>query len=217
MRGMDRGKDQSYFLFSLSEEQIGVTMMPVGEVTKVDVRDLARRFGLPNAERPESQDACFVIEENGFAESLRRMFGAPPRPGAIVDTDGCTIGRHQGIHAFTIGQRRGLGVALGRRAYVLAIDADRGEVVVGSDESELLSEGLEALDVRWIAGPDARLKCDVQIRYRHRPVPAVIEREGSSNVRVLFERPQRAVTPGQAAVFYDGDRVIGGGWIDRAI
>ncbi len=221
LRGADRDKDQSYFLFSLREEQIDVTVMPVGEMTKVEVRDLARELGLPNAERPESQDACFLVEESGFAESLRRKFGAPARPGAIVDTDGHAIGGHQGVHAFTIGQRRGLGVALGRRAYVLAIDAERGEVVVGSDESELLADGFDALDVRWLAGYGTQgpVKCDVQIRYRHRPVPAAVETsgDGPSRVRVLFDKPQRAVTPGQAAVFYDGDHVIGGGWIDRAM
>jgi tRNA-uridine 2-sulfurtransferase len=214
LRGLDAQKDQSYFLFALDEPQLAAIVLPLGERTKEEVRDLARRRGLPNAERPDSQDACLTSGAEGFAEALRRRFDAPARPGAIVDERGQPLGQHGGVHRYTIGQRRGLGVALSQRAYVLRIDADRGEVVLGRDVRALDAAGLIAGGARWLAPPGER--AEVQVRYRHAAAPARIAVAGS-RVEVRFDRPQRAVTPGQAAVVYDGPRLLGGGWIDRAI
>jgi tRNA-uridine 2-sulfurtransferase len=219
LRGRDGQKDQSYFLFALDEHQLRAALLPLGGLTKDEVRQTARRRGLPNAERPESQDACLDPGEAGFAEALRQRFAAAARPGALIDDAGQQLGEHGGVHRFTVGQRRGLGVALGQRAYVLRIDAMRAEVVVGRDERGLAAPGLLASDVHWLVDLDegAQRRCAVQIRYRHGAAPATIERTSSTEVRVLFDEPQRAVTPGQAAVLYDGPRVLGGGWIERAL
>jgi tRNA-uridine 2-sulfurtransferase len=214
LRGRDAQKEQSYFLFALDEPQLEAALLPLGELTKEEVRELARRRGLPNAERPESQDACLDGGDAGFAEALRRRFGAPARQGAIVDERGQPLGQHGGVHRYTIGQRRGLGVALGRRAYVLRIDADRGEVVLGRDARSLDAAGLWASGARWLAPAAGR--AEVQVRYRHAAAPALVAVAGE-RVEVRFDQPQRAVTPGQAAVVYDGPRLLGGGWIDRAI
>jgi tRNA-specific 2-thiouridylase len=148
---------------------------------------------------------------------LRRHFGAAPRPGAIVDAAGNEVGRHEGVHHFTIGQRRGLGVALGRPAWVKAIDADAARIVLTDDENELLARGLVADSVVW-HGPISNepVHCEVQVRYRHPPMPAVLEHREAGQAHVHFVQPIKAVTPGQAAVFYDGDRVLGGGIIERA-
>ncbi|MHC4780789.1 MAG: tRNA 2-thiouridine(34) synthase MnmA, partial [Planctomycetota bacterium] len=155
-RGTDRGKDQSYYLFSLSREQLLHAMTPVGDFEKTRIREVARERMLSCADGPESQDACFTVEGGGFAEALRRRYSAAPRPGTIVDPGGRVLGSHEGIHKFTIGQRRGLGIALGRKAYVSAIRADRGEVVVSVDEEDLLAGGLIAADFRWLAAPDRK-------------------------------------------------------------
>jgi tRNA-specific 2-thiouridylase len=218
LRGKDRGKDQSYFLFTLTQDQLARTRFPLGEFTKDEVRALAREVGLPNADRPESQDACLIPEEGGFAEGLRQRFGASTRPGTIVDPAGNRLGEHEGIHHFTVGQRRGLGIALGKKAYVIAIHGERDEVVVSTDEEALLAGGLEASGVRWLTGKaEAEGEVDAQIRYRHRPVKARLQGSGEGKVRVHFAVPQRAVTPGQAVVFFRGDTVLGGGWIERAL
>ncbi len=213
LRGSDPGKDQSYFLFSLTEEQLAATLLPLGAMTKPQVRALAREWGLATAERPESQDACFEASEDGFAESLRLRFGAEARPGDILDAQGRAVGRHQGLHRYTLGQRHGLGVSLGGRAFVRALDAGRNAVVVTTDPSQLLSGELR---VRLAGARDRPLpeRCQVQIRSRHRAVEARLIGEGEGRVRVALAEPQRAVTPGQAAVFYDGERVAGGGWIE---
>ncbi|HEY3452734.1 MAG TPA: tRNA 2-thiouridine(34) synthase MnmA [Myxococcales bacterium] len=212
LRGTDPNKDQSYFLFALEQEQIAATLLPLGGMTKPQVRALARELGLSTAERPESQDACFEVSEDGFAESLRLRFGEDARPGAIVDRQGQSVGRHHGLHRYTVGQRHGLGVSIGGRAFVSALDGRKNEVVVTTDAAQLLSSELK---VRLAGARDRPLpdRCQVQIRSRHRAVEARLEPEGDSAARVAFAEPQRAVTPGQAAVFYDGDRVVGGGWI----
>ncbi|NLH50907.1 MAG: tRNA 2-thiouridine(34) synthase MnmA [Myxococcales bacterium] len=215
-RGRDPQKDQSYFLFALTAEQRARSLLPLGEYTKPEVRELARRLGVANAERTESQDACFASGDEIFAEDLRRFFQAPGRAGTIVDESRRILGRHEGLHRFTIGQRQGLGVALGKRAWVERIDAADATVVVTTDPERLRASGLVAAPVCWSREPWVG-PCEVQIRYRHKASPARIEMADAATAVVRFNQPLRAVTPGQAAVFYDGDRVIGGGWIREAL
>lgn len=234
LRGVDLDKDQSYFLFAVAAERLAVTLLPLGSMTKAEVRSAARAAGLPNAERPESQDAC-LVGEDGFAETLRRRFGGTPRPGEIVDASGRVVGRHEGIHRFTVGQRRGLGVAVGQRAYVTSIDASRDRVVIDRDPEALLSMAVDVRGVQWLVPPEAPaldapvldasaldapvLDAEVQIRYRHTAAAARLRLDVDHPGRVVvdFQEPQRAVTPGQAAVFYRGRRVLGGGWIERPL
>lgn len=217
-RGRDRDKDQSYFLFSLDTRQLEAALFPIGEFTKAEVRERARGLGLPNADREESQDACFVGEGETYAEILRQRFQGQALAGEVVDSSGRLLGRHDGFHRFTIGQRKGLGIALGKRAWVQAIDPESARVVLCLDESELLSRGLIATGVTWhhLLEGSRPFRCSLQIRYRHRAVPAVVEQTGAQRARVVFDEPIRAVTPGQAAVFYDGDTLLGGGWIERS-
>lgn len=220
LRGRDSGKDQSYFLFSLSREQLSRAIFPLGELTKAEVRRLAREFGLANAERKESQDACAVLNDEGLAETLRLRFGGRERLGRIVTCDGEEVGRHRGVHRFTVGQRKGIGVSLGRRAYVASIDSESSDVIVSADEESLLARGLVASGLNWLAKEPAApssFRCEAQIRYRHAAVGAGVELPGDGSAIAAFDNPQRAVTPGQAVVFYSGDRVVGGGWIDRAL
>jgi tRNA-specific 2-thiouridylase len=216
-RGRDRHKDQSYFLALLGPAQLAVTRFPVGNLTKAEVREHARARGLASADRPESQDACFSAGDDGFAEALRLRFGAPERPGVIVDPAGRELGRHPGIHRFTIGQRRGTGVSLGRRAFVTRIRADSNEVLMSDRVDDLLAERLCADRIQWSAGPapSAPFACEAQYRYRTPAVGATVSPLPDQRAQVVFDEPQRALTPGQAVVFYDGDRVLGGGWISR--
>jgi tRNA-specific 2-thiouridylase len=218
-RGLDRGKDQSYFLFSLDDRQRAAALFPVGRFTKYEVREKARSLRLQNADREESQDACFSTRGEAYAEVLRQHFRDQAQPGEVVDSEGRVLGSHQGFHQFTVGQRRGLGIALGQKAWVKSIDPENARVTLTLNKNELLSHGLIAAGVRWHHPfPDSgSISCLVQVRYRHVAVPAVVERIGPENVRVTFSQPVRAVTPGQAAVFYDGDRLLGGGWIERSL
>jgi tRNA-uridine 2-sulfurtransferase len=217
-RGLDQSKDQSYFLFSLSGRQLAAALFPLGPFTKTQVREKARSLGLQNADAEESQDTCFSGDGDAFAESLRQRFQGLAQAGTVVDGEGKVLGKHEGFHRFTVGQRRGLGIALGRKAWVKAIDPANAGVILTLDESELFAEGLIATGVRW-HHPITDLSpiyCAVQVRYRHEAAPAKVEHLGAASVRVTFNKPVRAVTPGQAAVFYDGDRLLGGGWIDRS-
>jgi tRNA-uridine 2-sulfurtransferase len=217
-RGLDQGKDQSYFLFSLTDRQLEAALFPLGAFTKNRVREKARSLGLQNADVEESQDACFTGDGASFAESLRQRFQGLAQAGEVVDGEGKVLGRHEGFHRFTVGQRRGLGIALGRKAWVKAIDPESAGVILTLHESDLFAEGLIASRVRW-HHPIADLSpiyCSVQVRYRHEAAPAKVEHLGAASVRVTFNHPVRAVTPGQAAVFYDGDRLLGGGWIERS-
>jgi len=216
-RGQDPAKDQSYFLFSLTLEQLAISLLPIGAMTKQQVRSVAREIGLPNADRLESQDAC-IAQRRDLAEALRQRFGGSRRPGLLRDATGRVLGQHDGIHRFTVGQRKGLGVALGERQYVLSIDAATGDVVVGEDK-QLEANGLRATNVSWLVEvpTEQAVDVEVQIRYRHRAVPAVVVRQRQGVAEVRFASPQRAVSPGQAAVFYQGDQVIGGGWIESAV
>lgn len=212
LRGVDRAKDQSYFLFSLSQEQLNATLFPLGDWQKEDVRKRARELGLPVAERPDSQDLC-LGDYRRTVESLAQNRVAR---GEIVDRAGRLLGTHAGVHRFTVGQRRGLGVAAPEPLYVLEVLADARRVVVGT-RKELGSRGLVAGLVSWIAPPAAgEFAAEVQVRYRSRPIPCRVHAEGA-RAEVYFERDDVVVTPGQAAVFYDGERVLGGGWIERAI
>ena len=213
MRGVDRGKDQAYFLCTLEPGQLVDTLLPLGALTKSEVRALARTLELPTAERRESQDACFS-SELGLAESLRvrLRLNEAPRPGSLVDPSGHVLGHHSGIHRFTIGQRHGLGISLGARAFVTRLSAEDATVTVSTDAADLLSDGLIAERVRWTSEtPPAR--CQAQIRSRHSAAWAGVTAHGTDATRVRFDEPQRAVTPGQAIAFFDGERVIGSGWI----
>ncbi len=214
-RGVDPEKDQTYFLFGLTPEQLARSYMPLGPFKKSEVRDMARKFGLPNADKTESQDACFGYREETFAQTLQKLFKGKSQKGHLKDMSGKVLGEHDGIHQFTIGQRKGLGIALGSPAYVVRIDAKTGDVFISPDESDLMSDSLTATAVNWqiadFAGKE--FKCLAQIRYRSRPVPATVSPLDTGEVSVKFEKPLRAITPGQAVVFYDGDMLVGGGWI----
>jgi len=214
LRGRDTGKDQSYFLAGLSLAQLERAAFPVGHLCKPEVRDLAKSFGLPTAETPESQDACLVAPGESFSEMLRLRFAAAAKPGVIVDESGVFVGPHEGIHVFTIGQRKGLPAGATARRWVKAISPETGQVTVTSDPDELVSTAVVVRDVNWLCGelPRVPTPCSVQVRYRHASEPATVcAREGGLDV--VLDKPVRAVTPGQAAVFYDGERTLGRGWI----
>jgi len=217
-RGADRAKDQSYFLAGLDRAQLREIVFPLGSLTKEQVRARAAAMGLSCARARESQDACFREDARPFAEVLRARFGAAARPGAIVDDDGTVLGRHEGIHRFTIGQRRALGVAAGDRRWVRAIDADTGTVFVTADERRLLSRALLVEGLHWREGtpPAGARRCEVQVRSRHAAAACRVRSAGAAGARVDLDQPVRAATPGQAAVFYDGDAVLGQGWVETA-
>ena len=210
----DTAKDQSYFLFALGAAELGRTLFPVGELTKDEVRGEARRLGLPVAGKPESMEVCFVPrgDAGGFVAS--RVDADAIRPGPIVDDDGRVLARHDGVHRFTVGQRRGLGVGGGPRRYVRAIDAASGTVSV-TDARRLRARGLRARDVTWSGGrpPTPGTAVGVRIRHRHPLVPARITETSGTSTVVTFDGDGPLVTPGQAAVFYRHDVVLGGGWI----
>ena len=213
-RAADPAKDQTYFLFELSQEQLAAVRFPLGGLTKAEVRERARGLGLATADKPESQEICFV-PDGDYARAIERIRpDGLPGEGVIVDASGRVLGRHGGVHRFTVGQRRGLGVATGRRLYVTEVDAARNRVVVGGPDA-LLARGARLERVNWIAGaaPSEAVRARVRIRYRHEGAAARIEPEADGGARVLFDEPQAALTPGQAAVFDAGDVVLGGGWI----
>ena len=213
MRGVDPAKDQSYFLFSLTQEQLAHAVFPLGGLRKTDVRERARELGLRVAEKRDSQEICFV-PGNDYAAVVEQRTPSPIPQGAIVDGAGRALGRHDGIHHFTVGQRKGLGVASSTPLYVIRIDAATSTVVVGPRE-QLERTTLEATGVNWMTGtePTGQVQASAQIRYRHPASPATIVPLGRGRVRVQFETPQPAITPGQAVVFYDGEETLGGGWI----
>jgi tRNA-specific 2-thiouridylase len=221
LRAVDASKDQSYFLFGLTQEQLARTEFPLGELTKEEVREIARRLRIPVAEKPESQEICFVPTGNyvrfieGYLHEQGRSLAS--ESGDIVTADGEVLGRHNGLHQYTVGQRRGLGFAKGRPYYVLSLDCANNRLVVGED-GELRHTTCGVRDVNWISieCPDAPLRAMVRIRNRHDPAPAEISPLDPSTARVQFDAPQRAITPGQAAVFYSGEMVLGGGWIQES-
>jgi tRNA-specific 2-thiouridylase len=211
-RGVDASKDQSYFLFTLTQAQLAHAMFPVGILEKSDVRGHARELGLPVADKRDSHEICFVPDGDQAAFVERH---SPAASGVIRDADGHVVGRHDGVHRFTVGQRKGLGLSSPIPLYVVGIDAPAATVTVGP-RSALERSTLHASGVNWIAGrPPARgARVTAQIRYRHREAPATLDPLDEARVHVTFDEPQTAVAPGQAVVFYDGDEVIGGGWID---
>jgi tRNA-uridine 2-sulfurtransferase len=217
-RPADASKDQTYFLFGLTQEQLAHTLFPLGGYTKPQVREQARGYDLGIATKPDSQEICFIPggDYKRFIDAYLDEQGEtmPDSSGEIVTSQGTIAGRHGGIHQFTVGQRKGLGVASPSPLYVLSIDPGSHRVTVGS-EDELLSRTLVARELNWISIADLTepMQVEVKIRHRHEPAPATIEKTGPDEVMATFDEPARAVTPGQAAVFYQGDVVVGGGWI----
>jgi tRNA-specific 2-thiouridylase len=219
-RGVDAAKDQTYFLFGLTQRQLEFTLFPLGEYDKPRVRALAGELHVPTAEKDDSQEICFIPDNNyaGFIDSYFEAQGRakPGAGGDIVSVDGRVLGHHEGVHRYTVGQRKGLGIAVGEPLYVIATNPATQSVIVGRD-ADLLRPSLKARDVNWvsIAAPGAELRGQVKIRNKHAAAAAtLIPSEGGARVEVRFDTPQRAATPGQAAVFYDGDLVLGGGWIE---
>jgi tRNA-specific 2-thiouridylase len=219
-RAVDASKDQTYFLFGLTQTQLARSLFPLGGMPKTEVRRLAREMGLAVADKGESFEICFVPNGDyaAFLNAYLRDKGAPAGPtrGEIVTTGGRTLGEHAGVHHFTVGQRKGLGIATGEPLYVIATDPQTQRVTVGGNE-ELMRAGLTARAVHWVSidGLRASRRASVKIRNKHQAAPATLyPAEEDSFVQVRFDEPQRAVTPGQAAVFYDGDLVLGGGWIE---
>lgn len=221
LRARDDSKDQSYFLWGLTQEQLSRSEFPLGELTKEEVRRLARSVNLPVAEKPESMELCFVPNGNyvQFIHAYVREDGKPLQDtaGDIVTEDGTVVGRHSGVHNYTIGQRKGLGFTTGKPIYVLAIDRENNRVIVGEDDA-LRATTLEIDNVNWvsIAEPDTPLRAQVKIRHKHEPADATVEALPSRRARITFDAPQRAITPGQAAVVYDGNVVLAGGWIEQS-
>jgi tRNA-specific 2-thiouridylase len=222
-KGRDLSKDQSYFLFEMTQKQLARAVFPLGEMTKSEVREIARGLGLDTAEKAESQEICFVpdgnysrfVEDYALNEMGRsRETESALAPGEITSTDGSVMGEHAGLHRYTIGQRRGIGIASPDPLYVVKIDVPRNQLVVGK-RTELYSKSFVATGVNWlsIAPPSGPVRSHARIRYRSPEAPATITPIETNQARVEFDEPQAAITPGQAAVFYDGDRVIGGGWI----
>jgi len=234
LRGLDEKKDQSYFLFELSQSQLASTIFPVGDYRKDEIREIAGREGLVTAGKPDSQEICFV-PDGDYAAFIRRHAGEVDgallpildereKPGPIYFKDGTQLGTHHGLHHFTVGQRRGLGIAYSVPLYVMRLDLENNAVFVGLKE-DVYSRELGAKKVNWISHqlPDGPISAQVRIRSNHRPAKAQITLERGKGgaeplrARVLFDEPQLAVTPGQAAVFYEGERVLGGGWIETSV
>jgi tRNA-specific 2-thiouridylase len=222
LRGRNEQKDQSYFLWELTQAQLSRALFPLGEMSKPEAREAARQHGLNTvAEKKESQEICFVPDGNyaGFIDRYLEAEDATdrlPGTGEIVDATGKVVGQHEGIHRYTIGQRRGIGIADEKPLYVISINSERNRVTVGGAD-ELLSSEFTAAGVNWIAldDPSEPVRAEVRVRYRHTAAPATITQLPNNRARIVFDEPQRAITPGQATVFYRGDEVVGGGWIVR--
>lgn len=215
-RAADPEKDQSYVLFGIRREMLSRLIFPIGEFSKAQVRELARRSGLPVSEKPDSQEICFV-PQGRYVEVVRQRRPDLGRTGVFVDQAGNILGEHSGIENFTVGQRKGLGIAAGNRRFVLEIIPSRDTVVIGSRE-ECLASGLTAERVNWLVPtPERPFRCAVKIRYRSRPALALVRPLPGDRVEVRFDEPQMAVTPGQAAVFYNETQVLGGGWIAKPL
>jgi tRNA-specific 2-thiouridylase len=216
-RGLDGAKDQSYFLFSLTQAQLASASFPVGDLSKDEVREFARSRGLATADKPDSQEICFV-PDGDYASFIERQTGDLHGHGAIVDQAGQVLGRHNGVHRFTVGQRKGLGIALAEPTYVLELRPSEKTVVVGP-RRQLEQTTLNASQVNWISGiaPSGPQRVTAQIRHRHQPAAACVTALSDNRAALEFDAPQIAITPGQAVVFYDGDEVVGGGWIESTV
>ena len=213
LRGVDAAKDQSYFLFNLTQDQLAHALFPVGELTKAEVRAHASRLGLAVADKPDSHEICFIPDGN-TARFVSRHAPQVPPSGEIVDTEGHVLGEHPGVHHFTVGQRKGLGISVGSPLYVLKLEPVDQRVVVGPREA-LGERELTAERVNWIAGapPSGPTRVTARIRHRHQDAPAIVNADSNATAHLTFDEPQVAITPGQAVVFYDGREVVGGGWI----
>jgi tRNA-specific 2-thiouridylase len=211
-RATDPAKDQSYVLYGISRQILPHLMFPIGDYSKPRIREIARELGLRVADKPDSQEICFV-PSNDYQNFIRQRVPEFDGSGEIVDTMGNSIARHNGFEGYTVGQRRGLGVARGERRYVVQIDAERHRVVIGSRD-ELLRRSLRAGAANWLCEPPTgQFRCDAKIRYLHTPAASIATPTGTGEFEVEFDEPQSAITPGQAVVLYDGDRVLGGGTI----
>jgi tRNA-specific 2-thiouridylase len=216
-KGVDRRKDQSYVLFSLTQDQLRHSLFPLGEYRKEEVRQRAFQLGLRVHDKPESQEVCF-IQDTSYHSFLQERLGESIEPGPIINQQGHVLGRHQGIPFYTIGQRRGLGLAKGRPLYVVGIDRVRNALVVGEEE-EVYAHTFTVNSVSWINSWEmtSSFSAQVKIRYNHPGSEAVVTPKGREELEVKFKTPQKAITPGQAAVFYEGEKVIGGGWIKEVL
>jgi tRNA-uridine 2-sulfurtransferase len=215
LRAYDRNKDQTYFLYDLDQDVLAHVLFPLGETTKPQTRQIAADYGLHTADKPESQDLC-LVEANGSMKAFLDKYIAP-QPGDIVNGAGQVLGRHEGTHHYTIGQRKGLGIAYSEPLYVVRLDTIMNRVIVGT-QADLLQPELTVSRVNWVSIglPTAPISAEVQIRYRSNPVPATIFPLGETQARIVFDEPQISITPGQAAVWYDGEVLLGGGIIDRS-
>ena len=214
MRGVDVAKDQSYMLFGTGQNVLNRVIFPVGGLSKAQVREIAARYNLPNRDRPDSMDICFVPDRD-YTNVVRSRRPDAFEPGEVVDGAGNVLGEHRGLAHYTVGQRRGLGIAAGTPIYVTHLDTKNNRVVMG-DVDDLLDSTLLAERARFLTDTPDVFRADVKIRYLHTPAPASVHRLEDARIRVVFDRPQRAITPGQAVVFYDGDTVLGGAWIASA-
>lgn len=216
-KAFDVKKDQSYFLFTLTQNELKRLLFPLGSMTKEQVRELAKQMNLRVANKPDSQEVCFITGRD-YREFLKRQSGRPDgERGEIVDTDGNVLGYHNGIFSFTIGQRRGIGIARGKPMYVVRIDPSTNRVIVG-EEKDIFRTTLIADNVSWIEEPPSgEIEVKAKIRYRHMESDAAVRLLSDNEVYVEFRDPQRAMTPGQAIVFYKGERVLGGGWIKEVL
>lgn len=217
LRGLDTVKDQTYFLAFLTSEQLRFTHFPLGSMTKPEVRQLASEFELPNAAKKESQDACFGYKGESFPETLSHIFKKQAPTGNIIDETGNILKSHHGIHDFTIGKRKGLGIALGKPAYVVNINNQSGDITLSTNSDLLFSHGLLCSKFNWLIDPPTELACQIQIRYNQTPMNGSFKRLDATRGKVTFAKPVRSVSPGQAVVFYQDDKVLGGAWIDEPL
>jgi len=217
-KGVDATRDQSYALWGLNQEALSRTLLPLGGYHKTEIREIARRLGLKNAEKPESREICFIADDDyhRFLREWEEKEGRSFQPGDIVEKNGRVLGRHEGIAFYTIGQRKGLGITHPTPLYVLDIDVEANTIIVGEDE-ELLSDKMTVSRINWVSidNPVASFQAKVKIRYLHNAASATVSLREGNIAEVSFERPQRAITPGQSAVFYEGDMVLGGGIIEK--
>ncbi len=213
LKGKDISKDQSYVLYSMTQDELAHTDFPLGEYSKDEIRKIAESHEFVNANKPDSQDICFV-PDGDYVSALKRFTGRQYEPGDFVDLEGNVLGRHNGIVSYTIGQRKGLGISAAYPLYVVRLDTEKNQVVLGRNE-DLFSREVLVENINWI-NPDAQtneFRCSAKVRYRMSDQPCLVEKTGPTTAKITFDEPQRAITPGQSAVFYDGDIVLGGGII----